>query len=67
MSFPTVLKNSDILQRGKNTERKTSRKGGNEFVSFGKLSPFWPKSKKQEEKNHFTQTKILNFKDSFYL
>lgn len=35
---------------GINRERKRSSKGGNEFVHFGKLSPIWPNSTKQEKK-----------------
>lgn len=35
---------------GINTERKRSGKGGNEFVHFSKLSPIWPKLRKQEKK-----------------
>lgn len=51
---------------GINTERKRSNKGGSEFVHFGKLSHIWPKSRKQEKKDHFGHKKI-NFKGNSYL
>lgn len=42
---------------GRNTETKSSM-GGSKFMHFSKLSPFWPKSRKQEEeKGHFRHKK----------